>query len=229
MARRLTVLLSLVIFGLQPRGGHADPIRLLSIESSVTTDITVGDAKGVGSLWFPQYLPLTFDYSSQGGHDEFMGGAINPVGTVADTEQAHTVHAQFYFNLAALVPGSTDKYQGPELDISGQATGTLTGPGVAGSDWRWSGGYSGTATAASLWPLGSQDVSQLPAPLLDILHHPDHFHLSVFVTGGSMNDLDVTLALDPPSPAELPEPTALITLVAGSAALLLRRWRCRAV
>jgi hypothetical protein len=74
-----------------------------------------------------------------------------------------------------------------------------------------------------LWPFGSQDVSQLPAPLLDVLNHPDHFHVSVVVTGGDRSELDVALTFDAPSPTELPEPTALMTLAVGSAAMILRR------
>lgn len=231
MRRLLTLNVAVVIFALHARGADADPIQLLSIESSAITDTTVGSATGVGSLLMPEFMPLTLDYSSQGGQIEFSGGAINPdpgAGWTAYTEQTYPVNAQFYFNLAALVPGSTDQYQGPQLMISGEATGTLNGPGSGGSAWRWSGGYSGTATSASLWPMGSQDVSQLPAPLLDVLQHPDHFHFSVVVTGGDTSNLEVTLTFDPPSPTELPEPTALVTLVAGSAALLFRRWRSRA-
>jgi hypothetical protein len=156
-------------------------------------------------------------------------GAIGPEsGWNANAPQQYPVNAQFYINLGMPKSGSTDEFQGPVLDISGQATGSLTGPGVGGSAWRWSGGYSGTAASATLDPGFSQNASQLPAPLLDTLQHPDHFSVSVVATGGDMNYLDVTLTLATPSPTELPEPTALVTLVAGSAALMLRRWEYRA-
>ena len=98
-------------------------------------------------------------------------------------------------------------------------TGLLVGPG--NGNWRWSGSYSGTATSVTLAPGYSQDMSQLPAPLLDILNHPDHFHISVVVGGGNWNFLDVTLTFDPPT--ELPEPTPFVTFALGSVALLCRR------
>jgi hypothetical protein len=229
MRRLFTMSFAVLIFALQGQRAQADPIQLLSVEGGITTDTTVGTATGVGSAFMPEYLPLTLNYSSQGGSIEFSGGAINPdpaAGWSAYTQQQFPVTAQFYINLGALAPGSTNTIQGPELDISGVATGSLTGPGEFGS-WRWSGEYSGTATSASLWPLGSQDISQLPAPLLDILNNPDHFHLNVTVTGGDVSDLEVTLTFDPPTPTELPEPTALVTLVVGSAAMFLRHRAAR--
>jgi hypothetical protein len=231
MRRLIAMNLALVIFALLGRGAQAEPIQLLSIEGGITTNTTVGTASGVGSVFMPEYLPLTLNYSSsQGGSITFTGGAINPdpsAGWSAYTQQQFPVTAQFGFNLGLLAPGSTDTIQGPQLMISGVATGTLTGPGEFGS-WRWSGGYSGTATSVGLWPFGSQDVSQLPPPLLDIFNHPDHFQLSVVVTGGDVSDLSVTLTFDPPAPIEAPEPTALFTLVAGSIIVMLGRRRCRA-
>jgi hypothetical protein len=225
MRRLLSINLALVILSLHGQATQADPIQLLSIDGGVTTDTSVGSANRVGSVSLPEFLPLTLNYSSQGGTIEFVGGAINPdpaAGWNAYAQQQYPVQAQFNFNLGALAPGSMDTIQGPQLMISGEATGSLTGPGQFGS-WRWSGSYSGTAISARLWPLGSQDVSQLPAPLLDVLNHPDHFHVSVVVTGGDRSDLDVALTFDAPSPIELPEPTALVTLAVGSAAMILRR------
>ena len=70
-----------------------------------------------------------------------------------------------------------------------------------------------------------QDVSQLPAPLLDILNHPDHLHLSMIVEGGNENILDVTMTFDPPAAFETPEPTALVTILLGAAAVRLRQRR----
>ncbi len=177
--RRLTILgFALAMLHLRDGGVQANPIQLLSIEGGAGTNVTVGTTN-VGSISLPEYMPITLNYSSQGGIVNEQVGSITyqpPAGWVPGVEQSNPVTAQFYVNLAALAPGSTDTYQGPQLDISGVATGTLVGPGAGGEYRRWSGGYSGTATAASLWPMGSQDVSQLPAPLLDILNHPDHFH-----------------------------------------------------
>ena len=129
MRRLLTLNVAVVILALHARGADADPIQLLSFQGGATTDATVGSATGVGSVWMPEYMPLTLDYSSQGGQVEFSGGTINPdpgAGWIAYTEQNYPVNAQFSFNLAALVPGSTDQYQGPELQIS--ETGSGTGP-----------------------------------------------------------------------------------------------------
>jgi len=218
MRRLLTANLALVILLLPGQSAHADPIQLLSNEGGVETS--------VGGLGLPIYMPLNFNYSSQGGSIEFIGGALTPTpsnGWTAYADQPYPINAQFFFNLDAPAPGSTDSFEGPVLEITGKVTGLITGPGYAGEAWRWSGNYSGTATSASLDPFNSHDVSQLPAPLLDILNHPDHFHISVVVDGGYQNDLDVTLTFDAPSPNELPEPTALVTLVVGSAAMILRR------
>jgi hypothetical protein len=124
--------------------------------------------------------------------------------------------------------GSDHSFSGPVLAISGNLTGTLTGPGDAGEAWLWSGGYSGTATSTALDPFNSQNISQLPAPLLDILNHPDHLHFSAYVTGGQYNDLTATLTFDPPSPVPTPEPAALITLAVGAAVVICHRRKTRA-
>ncbi len=223
MRQLLSANLALLIFFLIGRNAQADPIPLLSYEGGIETS--------VGGLSNPIFMPVTLNYSSQGGSIEFNGGAITPgsTGSNAYADQQYPINAQFFFNLGALVSGSTDTFAGPVLDISGQVTGLLTGPGSGGSAWRFSGGYSGTATSASLDPFNSQNAAQLPSPLLDILNHPDHFHISVFVDGGDFNYLNVTLTFDAPAANEVPEPTALVTLVVGSAAILLRRRLSRAM
>jgi hypothetical protein len=220
MSRLRTVNFALAILLVASRGVQAHPIHLLSYEGGTVSND--GGAGGVGGLSLRGYSPLTLDYSSRGGSLQFVAGSISPGGPDGLTPSAHPINAEFFFNLGAPAPGSTDAFGGPVVGISGQVTGLLTGPGVGGVAWRWSGGYSGTATSASLDPFHSQDVSQLPTPLLDVLNHPDHFHVSVVVDGGDRNNLDVTLTFDPPLPEELPEPTALITLVAGSAAVSVR-------
>jgi hypothetical protein len=80
-----------------------------------------------------------------------------------------------------------------------------------------------------LWPPGSQDLSQLPTSLLDVLKHRAHLHISVTVTGGDANQLQETITFDPASASQVPEPTAFFTIVAGSLAMLARRRasRCR--
>jgi len=223
MCRFLIVTLALVVLVLPDRYTRADPIRLLSFEGGVQSS--------VGGVTPQVDMPLSLNYSSQGGSVEFIGGALTPdtsSGGGAYADQQHAINAPFTFNLGAQAPGSTDTVQGPFLSISGTVTGTLTGPGAGGVAWRWSGGYTGTATSASLDPFHAQDASELPAPLLDILNHPDHFHINVFVGGGDRNELDVTLTFDPPAPNEVAEPTALWTLVVGSAGLIVRRRMRRA-
>jgi len=86
-----------------------------------------------------------------------------------------------------------------------------------------SGGFSGTATSVDLLPGGSQDLSQLPAPLLDVLSHPDHLHVSGTVTDGNRNDLAVSVTFDPPSPSPVPEPTTLATFATLFGGILLVR------
>ena len=225
MHRTLTLSFALVILGLQARGAHADPIQLQAMLAQVQTDTTVGSQTDVGGINFYS-MPFTLNDSSKGGSFEFSAGRLTTdpgPAWYAGMTQSFPVNARFSFELGVPVPGTTDQLQEPYLYISGNATGTLTSYPMT-SRWLWGGGYAGAATAATLLP-NSRDASQLPAPLLDILNHPDHFHFNVIVTDGEMDDLQATFTFDPPSPAPVPEPSALVTLLAGSAILLLRRRR----
>jgi hypothetical protein len=229
LMRRLVVAsLALMVFTLSSRSVQAAAIQLLNYEGGVQFSQSVPG----GGIEIPQYLPMTLNYGPQGGSLTFDAGAINPGagGLSAYANQTFPVSGQFFLNLGVPANSSNNSFAGPDLWISGQFTGTLTGPGSGGSAWRWSGGYSGTATSAILDPFSSQDPSQLPSPLLDILNHPDHLHFSVYVTGGDMNYLTATLTFDPPSPipTPAPEPTSLITLVAGVAVVIYRRRKTRA-
>ncbi len=203
----------------------AAPIQLLNYEGGV--QFSQGAPENSG-FYIPQYLPLTLNYGSQGGNLTFNAGAFTPPfnGLTAYSDQTFPINGQFYLNLGVPSNGSNNSFAGPVLDISGSLSGTLTGPGASGEAWLWSGAYSGTATAATLDPLHSQDISQLPTPLLDILENPDHLHLSLYVTGGPANDLTATLTFDPPSVVPVPEPLPLITVGLGAAVLICRRRKC---
>jgi len=215
MRRLLAANIALVIFFMSGQSVEAAPIPL------ALQEFVVGGNVGQVSLG---YDSTNLAYSSGGGSFGFAGWSL---GVTSSANQTPTVPPQYPVNtefglmVGTPAPGYTNNLEGPVLDISGQVTGLLTGPG--NGNWRWSGSYSGTATSVTLFPGYSQDISQLPAPLLDILNHPDHFHVSAVVGGGNYNFLNVTLTFDPPSPTELPEPTAFVTLVVGSVAVILRR------
>jgi len=215
MRRLLAANIALVIFFMSGQSVEAAPIPL------ALQEFVVGGNVGQVSLG---YDSTNLAYSSGGGSFGFAGWSL---GVTSSANQTPTVPPQYPVNtefglmVGTPAPGYTNNLEGPVLDISGQVTGLLTGPG--NGSWRWSGSYSGTATSVTLLPGYSQDISQLPAPLLDILNHPDHFHVSAVVGGGNYNFLNVTLTFDPPSPTELPEPTAFVTLVVGSVAVILRR------
>jgi hypothetical protein len=111
---------------------------------------------------------------------------------------------------------------GTVLNVGIPVTGEFLGP--SDPTPRWSGSYSGTASSVTVFS-NPQDVAQLPTPLLDILNHPDHLHLSMVVDGGYQDIMDVTLTFDPPAAIETPEPTALATLLIGATAVLRRNRR----
>lgn len=211
--------IALAFLLISDRCAKADPISLYFWDGGVDGD--------VGRFTFPGQT-LNLSYSSHGGSIDFIASSLGV--TSSDVQYPnpapqYAINGPFGFLVAVKAPGENDAIQGPVLSVEGQVTGSITGPG--GGSTRWSGTYSGRATSASLLQ-PSMDSSQLPAPLLDILTHPDHLHLSAVVDGGNRNYLDVTLTLDPPSPSEVPEPTALVTLTAAAAGLSLRRWWRRA-
>lgn len=215
MRRLLAANIALVIFLMSGQSAEAAPNPLLLQE------FVVGGNVGRVSLG---YYSTNLAYSSGGGSIKFSGYSL---GYTSSGNQTPTVAPQYAINtgfglmVGTPSPGYTNNLEGPVLDMSGLVTGLITGPG--NGNWRWSGSYSGTATSVTLLPGHSQDLSQLPAPLLDILNHPDHFHVSAVVGGGDYNFLDVTLTFDPPSPTESPEPTTFVTLLVGSFAVILRR------
>jgi hypothetical protein len=233
MRRRLLGYLAPVIFMLPGRITEASSIPLLNYEGGVLSQ-SVPQNLGFS---IPQFLPMTLDYGPQGGTISFNAGTagVSYPGLTSDSNQTVPINGQFGFNLGVPANGSSntfagpvDSFAGPVVEISGPLSGTLTGPGSGGTSWRWSGGFSGTATSAMLSPFNSQDTSALPAPLLDILNHPDHLHFSTFVTGGWANEYAATLTFDAPAPIPVPEPIALITLAVGVAAAIHSRRKGRA-
>jgi hypothetical protein len=134
-----------------------------------------------------------------------------------------TIDGAFGFLVGVATGPGSQQWAGPVLDVTGNLSGTITGPG---GGWVYSGSLSGTATAVSLF---TGNAADLPAPLLDILNHPDHLQVSAVVTDGNQNLVDFTLTFDPPSPlpTAIPEPTALAVMLAGLVALYLGRLRCR--
>lgn len=206
----------LLVFSMSDRPAHADPIPLHFEEGYAVSGST-------GSIMIDGTKSLT--YSSKGGSIPFMGGSLGTTssgGNYSWPPTTYPVDGTFSFLVGVLAPGSTDQYEGPWLVVNGTVNGSITGP--TGQPARWSGGYSGTATSVSVQDAGSpQAIAQMPLPLLDILNHPDHLHINVLVDGGNANLLDTTLTFDPPGSTEVPEPTALATLLVAAAGLALRR------
>jgi hypothetical protein len=205
----------LLVVLMSDRPAHADPILLTFEEGSAVSGST-------GSIMINGTKNLA--YSSQGGSIQFIGGSLGTTSSGGNDPWPPTtypVDGAFSFLVGVLAPGSTDQYEGPWLVVNGTVNGSITGP--SGLPARWSGGYSGTATSVSVQDASSpQALAQMSPPLLDILNHPDHFHINVLVDGGNANLLDTTLTFDPPAATEAPEPTALATLLVAAAGLALR-------
>jgi hypothetical protein len=169
------ILVTCVMWG---RAAEADPIRLYFHEGFA------GDG-GVGSIGLEGLLDL--NYSARGGSLEWIGGSLG--NTSSDVSYpwpppTYPIDGFFSVIVGLAAPGTTDQFAGPALDVMAPVTGTIIGP--RGLPGRWSGGYSGTATSVSPgFSATPQDLSQLPAPLRDILNHPDHLHINVVVDGGN--------------------------------------------
>ena len=174
--------------------------------------------------FYPSSITLS-NYSSRGGSIEWDSGTLGEVPpNFVNTYPVPTypINTETGFLIGVVAPGSTNNTVGTILNVTIPVTGEFEGP--AGIPARWSGWYSGTASSVTVFS-NPQDISQLPTPLLDILNHPDHSHISMIVDGGNENLLDTTLTFDPPAASEAPEPTALATLLVGATAFLLRRFR----
>ncbi len=217
MKRIFALSVGLVFLFTTARPVQADPIQLTLWD---------GDLPGPGAYGFPYPGNLTLsNYSSSGGSIKFQLSSNSPgwqnvVYPYPPPTFPVNTETGFLIGLSAL--GSTNNTVGTVLDVGIPVTGEFIGPSDPGP--RWSGSYSGTASSVTVFS-NPQDVSQLPTPLLDILNHPDHLHLSMVVDGGEENIVDVTMTFDPPAAFETPEPTALATLLVGAAAVLLRHRR----
>jgi len=201
----------LAIFFMSGKSIQADPIQLFFQEivgpdlNIFNRTVTLPDPSHGGSVELGQ-MPL---------------GATSSFGQYPYPPPVQSVNGLFGFQVGeAAPPGSSDQWKGAAISVTGNISGTITGP--SGLPPRDSGTLSGTATSAQV--LYGQNLADVPAPLLDILNHPDHFHLSAVVTGGNENLLDFTATFDPPSPlpSAIPEPTALATLVIALSGLALR-------
>ncbi len=114
----------------------------------------------------------------------------------------------------------------PATDLGTVAVTVPYHGGVGGDGWTadLQGGYFGTGknSAVNLSPPGTV----LPAPLLDLLSHPDRVGLQAVVDGGYESTLDATMYIGGMvAPAPIPEPTVLATLALGMGGLLLHRLR----
>ncbi|WP_165226940.1 hypothetical protein [Aquisphaera insulae] len=229
MRSLLAPALALATLGLLVPKAEADKISV-SVLPNVNTTTSNGEQSSIGSIWGTKAYDSTLNVSADGSASLNIPivGYMGSNGSGATDDIKYPISASFSALIGTLTPGSSDEYRGPGILIQGSATGTIEGPGYGGTYWRWSGGYSGTATSVSLDWAGSQDVSLLPAVLQDALKHPDHVHYSVYVSGGSANYLTLNVNFDAPSSSEVPEPGALVTVVAGLGMLIGKRHRAAA-
>ena len=219
MHRVFFVNLILIVLIPCSRGVQASPLQLLSYESGI--DFTQKSPLD-HALFFSMLTPLDFDYGLKGGSTSFNVGDITagPSDGLAIPDISLTGGFHFNFRVSSKDPSAP--FADPEISISGPLSGTLYS-GVGQTFVRYGGTFSGTATSASFgFPGTSQDISELPLALLDVLNHPDHLHFKFFVTGGGQNELMATLTFDAPSPVPtpVPEPTTLLIFTVGAAALL---------
>lgn len=170
--------------------------------------------------------------------DPVLGGSV-VLGGANLSQASSTASAQsltigqpidnaFSFELGIKAPaGSSGPLINPFLDVTGHITGTILGPDPMIG--RYSGGFSGTATAITV-PF--QPPGTILSPALEgLLQDPSRIHLSGIVTGGPANVLQTTLIIDPLVPGDptpVPEPGTLATFAGAIGTLLLfQRYRSR--
>ncbi|QEH36027.1 hypothetical protein OJF2_45850 [Aquisphaera giovannonii] len=231
MRCRFALAFPLAMLGTLSADAGAAVIPVSIYQGTISTGPYTSDVGGLGSVSLPPWLPTTLVESPQGGGSidlPITSSLFSPGKAYPD--QTYPIVGQFRLTLRLLTPGTTDQFGGPEVVLAGIMSGSLDGPKGGDLAGGWSGGYGGTATFVTFnaVPGLSQDTSQLPAVLQDALKHPDHVHVSVLVTGGFPNYLQASVTFDPTSANEVPEPSVLLTLVAGLGLLIPRPRRAGA-
>ncbi len=193
--RVLASLSSLALVALLNTSVHGSPIQYTA---------TVA---GAPEIWSWITLPVDL---VQGGSSELGSPALAPISTYGSLEWS-TRSIPLDGNAAVIIsakdPADPTKYLG-SVDVAVPIVGSISGNGVTSN---LGGGYSGTGVLAADGSL----PGVTPAPLLDLVSHPDRVHLSAYVTGGHMSYLLTTLSIDPPVQVFVPEPSVLATLLLG--------------
>lgn len=106
----------------------------------------------------------------------------------------------------------------PWIVISGNLTGTVMGDGTSDI---------GAALQVSNLQIqsGNWSGSGFSPALLSTFSDPDRIQVAAYVTGGFMNDFELTLTILPPAPQAVPEPESFAAFGAAFASLAL--WRRR--
>lgn len=171
----------------------------------------------MGAPYIGGLTPISIDLE-HGGSNEVGSPALAPIldGTLAYTNKSVSLDGSVYVDVYAIDPQdpTQDRGVGVTVPITGSVGGNLMVSNLQG-------GYSGTGVSAgTLDPMRTD----LPAPLLDLLQHPERVSLSAFVTDGHISDLQTTLAIGPMvGPVAAPEPSVLAILFLGAWGVIRRR------
>jgi hypothetical protein len=215
----------------------ARPSRAASIQLSLEgSGGSFSQTTPLFEFYLPPALPITLDTRLQGANASFQVGQIGSSSEVDGLAPGNNVtfpvvgNVYLYFQVPSSDPSHPDSLG--QMSITIPVSGSIEGPHIGGSDRRWSGQISGTASSVTFDSTSSTapDLSKLPPVLVDAINHPGHVGFLTFVAGGSQNLLQATLSFSAISPVPVPEPSVLLTLtVAASALALSRRMRGRHV
>jgi hypothetical protein len=190
----LTSLSSLALVALLNTSVHGSPIQYTAFVA------------GAPQIWSQTQLPVDL---AQGGSYELGSPPLAPTSSdsVAWSTRSISLDGNATVSFGAWDPADPTKYLGG-VSVAVPFGGSISGTGVTSN---LGGGYSGTGVLAA----DNSLPGVTPAPLLDLVSHPDRVHLSAYVTGGHMSYLLTTLSIDPPVQVFVPEPSVLATLLLG--------------
>jgi hypothetical protein len=120
-----------------------------------------------------------------------------------------TIDNLFSFQLRYHPTGSPQDWNLPRLDVVGHVTGNYV---YTKYNEREGGSFTGSITSINL--LNSSGTTDIPQPLLDLIHHPERIHVSGSAPGTILSQFSTYLTIDPPAPAPVPEPPAMTTFLA---------------
>jgi hypothetical protein len=135
-----------------------------------------------------------------------------------------TIDNLFSFQLRYHPTGSPQDWSLPRLDVVGHVMGNYV---YTAYNEREGGSFTGSITSINL--LNFSGTTDIPQPLLDLIHHPERIHVSGTGPGTIDSHFSTYLTIDPPAPAPapVPEPSALATFLALVGGCAFRRRRLR--